>query len=132
MQALTNAGHSTVFVLHADPMPDQPLVAAGSSSEPDQAAQEGGSIAVRGADGGLDFGLDGRSLQRQTVFDATFYRPVNTIFTGDQALGSLCLDLDSLVHAQFPSKWCCMFSPLPRPTFLHILGISARDLRKLP
>jgi hypothetical protein len=85
MQALSNAGHSSVFVLHTAPTADQPLLAAGSgaatSADPQQAAQQG-SIAIRGADDGLDFGLDGVLAAQQTVFDATFYRPVNTSFTG--------------------------------------------------
>lgn len=82
-QALSNAGHSSVFVLHTAPTADQPLLAAGldpAASAPQQAQQ--GSIAIRGADGGLDFGLDGILAAQQTVFDATFYRPVNTSFIG--------------------------------------------------
>ena len=42
----------------------------------------GQSIPVHGADGGLAFGPTPNPQARQTVFDATFYRPVNTSFTG--------------------------------------------------
>lgn len=85
MQALSNAGHTSVFVLRAAPAADQPLVGA-SSGAPAAAGQAqaatNGSIAIHGADGGLAFGLASPPGARQTVFDAVLYRPVNTSFTG--------------------------------------------------
>ena len=70
MQSLSNAGHSIVEVLRTAPAPDQPIM------------QGDRSIAVHGADGGLAFGPTPDRRERQGVFDATFYRPVNTSFTG--------------------------------------------------
>lgn len=46
------------------------------------------SIAVNGADGGLAFGPSVDKRELQTVFDATFYRPINTTFTGGPILYS--------------------------------------------
>ncbi len=73
VQALSYGGYPAVEVLRTAPVPDQ-VIAAGNRS-----------IAVTGADGGLAFGpvLDGTGLQ--TVFDATFFRPINTTFTGEEA-----------------------------------------------
>ena len=89
-QALSNAGHSSVFVLRTSPAPDQPLVeeaSSGAAAAPDQPQAAGnGSIAVHGADGGLAFGLASPPNARQTVFDAALYRPVNAGFTGTYTL----------------------------------------------
>ena len=54
---------------------------------PDQAiVADNRSIAVNGADGGLAFGPYVDKSELQTVFDATFYRPINTTFTGEPIL----------------------------------------------
>jgi hypothetical protein len=60
-----------VEVLRTAPAPDQAITA------------DNRSIAVNGADGGLAFGPTLDKSQLQTVFDATFYRPINTTFTGE-------------------------------------------------
>lgn len=84
MQALSSAGHTSVFVLRASPAPDQPLVGATIGATAANQAQPNlaGSIAVHGADGGLAFGPAPPPGARQTVCDGVLSRPVNTTFTG--------------------------------------------------
>ena len=67
-----------VQVLRTAPAPDQAIVA------------DNRSIAVNGADGGLAFGPSVDKRELQTVFDATFYRPINTTFTGEPILCRFC------------------------------------------
>ena len=78
-QVLSYAGHTTVNVLRASPQVDQPIVKGGADAA---AAPDSDTIAVRGADGGLDFGLHVSRTSPETIFDATLYRVVNTTFTG--------------------------------------------------
>lgn len=83
VQSLSYAGHSLVDVLRTAPAPDEAL------------AKGNRSIAVHGADGGLAFGPTLDKRDRQTVFDATFYRPVNTSFTGDASIRAFPSDVHS-------------------------------------
>lgn len=82
LQLLSYAGHTEVNVLRASPGIDEPVVKHGSAAAADSGAAAAGTISVRGADGGLDFGLGASRSAPQTIFDATFSRPVNTTFTG--------------------------------------------------
>lgn len=75
---LSYAGHTEVDVLRASPGADEPIVRSGAAA----AARPEDMIAVHGADGGLAFGLNINRTAHHTVFDATFYRPVNTTYTG--------------------------------------------------
>ena len=70
LQALEYAGYPIVEVLRVAPAPDQAVMRGDRS------------IPVHGADGGLAFGPTPERQSWQTVFDPTFYRPVNTSFTG--------------------------------------------------
>ena len=70
LQSLGYAGYPIVEVLRTAPAPDE-AITRGSQSIP-----------VHGADGGLAFGPTPDPQDRQTVFDATFDRPINTSFTG--------------------------------------------------
>ena len=63
-----------VEVLRTAPAPDEAIVA------------DNRSIAINGADGGLAFGPSVDKRELQTVFDATFYRSINTTFTGESIL----------------------------------------------
>lgn len=70
LQSLGYGGYPIVEVLRTAPAPDEAILRGGQS------------IPVHGADGGLAFGPTPNWQDRQTVFDATFYRPVNASFTG--------------------------------------------------
>lgn len=78
-QILSYAGHTTVNVLRTSPSLDEQVVKSGGDAT---AAPESDTIAVRGADVGLDFGLHVSGTSPETIFDATLYRVVNTTFTG--------------------------------------------------
>ncbi|KAK9917273.1 hypothetical protein WJX75_002617 [Coccomyxa subellipsoidea] len=81
---LSYAGHNTVNVLRASPGVDEPVVRNGAAAaDASGAAVAANRIVVRGSDGGLDFGLGVSRSAPQTVWDATFSRPVNTSFTGE-------------------------------------------------
>ena len=80
-QILSYAGHTTVNVLRASPGLDEPIARNGGAAA-DVSAAAADTIGVHGADGGLDFGLGVSRSAPQTVWDATFSRPVNTSFTG--------------------------------------------------
>ena len=82
---LSYAGHTTVNVLRASPSLDEPVV---KSNADGAAATDSDMIAVRGADGGLDFGLHVSRTRPETIFDATLYRVVNTTFTGAQRVNT--------------------------------------------
>jgi hypothetical protein len=98
VQSLSYAGHTLVEVLRTSPGQDEPVLRAnGTAGGADGSAPD--SIPVRGADGGLAFGLDVQRSVMQTVFDATFYRPVNTSFTGRALLLVLC---SRWAHRGFP------------------------------
>lgn len=82
-QIMSYAGHNTVNVLRASPGVDEPVVRNGAAAaDASGAAVAADTIVVRGSDGGLDFGLGVSRSAPQTVWDATFSRPVNTSFTG--------------------------------------------------
>ena len=78
LQSLGYAGYPVVEVLRMAPAPDEAIMRGGRS------------IPVHGADGGLAFGPTPDPQDRQVVFDATFYRPVNTSFTGSLPLPGCC------------------------------------------
>ena len=81
---------------------------------PDEAIMRGNqSISVRGADGGLAFGPTPNPQDRQTVFDATFYRPVNTSFTGTVPVSSLHMSC-RLITSEGQPDW-----PMPGPLMRH-------------
>ena len=81
LQSLGYAEYPVVEVLRTAPAPDEAIMRGNQS------------IPVHGADGGLAFGPTPDPQDRQMVFDATFYRPVNTVFTGSFLSQAVALPL---------------------------------------